>query len=120
MSTIDFDDIIYEDFAEAAERLATELKQKDVCQFAKSFNLLLNLINFLFCFFFSFFGQKCDYVIALTHMRLPNDMILAEESSQVDLILGGHDHDVRYENVSREYCLCLSSLAKFIIFVVGQ
>ncbi|KAF9532356.1 Metallo-dependent phosphatase-like protein [Crepidotus variabilis] len=54
-------------------------------------------------------GQhKCDLIIALTHSRVPNDIILAKElfaltpSSQskkpitgqhgVDMILGGHDH----------------------------
>ncbi|CAN8073377.1 unnamed protein product [Agarophyton chilense] len=33
----------------------------------------------------------CDFVIALTHMRNPDDFLLAESSS-VDLVLGGHDH----------------------------
>lgn len=29
----------------------------------------------------------------MTHMRLPNDELLAEEAGDViDLILGGHDH----------------------------
>ena len=36
--------------------------------------------------------HKCDLIIALTHMRLPNDEILAEEVPEIDLILGGHDH----------------------------
>jgi 5'-nucleotidase len=31
-------------------------------------------------------------VIALTHMRTPNDIRLAENVPEVDLILGGHDH----------------------------
>lgn len=35
----------------------------------------------------------CDLVIALTHMRLPNDVLAAESFHFVDLILGGHDHD---------------------------
>ncbi|OQR69207.1 5' nucleotidase-like [Tropilaelaps mercedesae] len=34
----------------------------------------------------------CDYVIALTHMRYPNDCRLAENVDEIDLILGGHDH----------------------------
>ncbi|KAJ1964450.1 hypothetical protein IWQ62_002929 [Dispira parvispora] len=34
-----------------------------------------------------------DLVVALTHMRLPNDIKLAREcADQVDLVLGGHDH----------------------------
>lgn len=36
--------------------------------------------------------QGCDYVIALTHMRTPNDIRLAENVDGIDLILGGHDH----------------------------
>lgn len=38
------------------------------------------------------FFQGCDYVIALTHMRTPNDIRLAENVDEIDLILGGHDH----------------------------
>ena len=36
--------------------------------------------------------QGCEIVIALTHMRTPNDIRLAENSPDIDLILGGHDH----------------------------
>lgn len=39
-----------------------------------------------------FFFKGCDYVIALTHMRTPNDIRLAENVDEIDLILGGHDH----------------------------
>lgn len=31
-------------------------------------------------------------MIALTHLRLPNDRRLAKEAKGVDLYLGGHDH----------------------------
>lgn len=31
-------------------------------------------------------------MIALTHMRTPNDKKLAESVEEIDLILGGHDH----------------------------
>merc|ERR1711963_1068566 len=36
--------------------------------------------------------QGAEIVIALTHMRAPNDELLAHEVPEVDLILGGHDH----------------------------
>ena len=36
--------------------------------------------------------QKCDLVIALTHMMKYNDKHLAENVKGIDLILGGHDH----------------------------
>lgn len=36
--------------------------------------------------------QKCDFVIALTHIRTNNDKKLAELVEGVDIFLGGHDH----------------------------
>ncbi|KAF7727302.1 hypothetical protein EC973_007818 [Apophysomyces ossiformis] len=37
--------------------------------------------------------HKVDLVIALTHMRVPNDVKLAKNClDEVDLVLGGHDH----------------------------
>ena len=41
-------------------------------------------------------------MIAVTHMRWPNDIRLAEEVSDVDLILGGHDHGYKVQNVDGE------------------
>ncbi len=38
---------------------------------------------------FLFANAGADAVIALTHMRVPNDVRLAEEVSGIDLILGG-------------------------------
>jgi len=49
-------------------------------------------------------------VIALTHMRWPNHILLAERVSEIDLILGGHDHDFTVKNV----CVTCS----FVIFVM--
>lgn len=40
-------------------------------------------------------------VLALTHMRLPNDERLADEATGVDLILGGHDHSIVYTPARR-------------------
>lgn len=36
-------------------------------------------------------------MIALTHMRAPNDRRLAKEVAEIDLICGGHDHDYLVE-----------------------
>jgi len=33
-----------------------------------------------------------DLVIALTHMRQPNDILLAQQVPEIDAVLGGHDH----------------------------
>ena len=38
------------------------------------------------------FIQGCDLIVALTHMRDPNDLRLAQEVPEIHLILGGHDH----------------------------
>lgn len=38
--------------------------------------------------------HDCDIVIALTHMRVPNDRFLGKSVPGLDLILGGHDHIV--------------------------
>ena len=44
--------------------------------------------------------QDCDLVVAVTHMRWHNDRRLAEEVPEINLILGGHDHDYQTEVVS--------------------
>ena len=40
-------------------------------------------------------------MIALTHMRNPNDVKLAENVDEIDLILGGHDHIYDVKQVSK-------------------
>lgn len=57
-------DIIYLDFVQEGRRLAQELHTSGV-----------------------------DLVIAMTHMRGPNDEILAAEVPEIQIVLGGHDHD---------------------------
>jgi len=61
-------ELVYEDFCQAASREAKQLR-----------------------------AEGCDLVVALTHMRLNNELLLAERCSEVDLILGGHDHLSRAE-----------------------
>ena len=60
---LDEDDFLYEDFIESAKKWNQKLRD-----------------------------QGCELVIALTHMRMPNDKKLAEAVPELDLILGGHDH----------------------------
>ncbi|KAL3446636.1 Metallo-dependent phosphatase-like protein [Aspergillus insuetus] len=42
--------------------------------------------------------ERCDVVIGLTHMRLPEDLAVAAATAsgdcRIDLLLGGHDHEV--------------------------
>jgi len=63
LNMISLDELDYEDYVEVANVLVKELQD-----------------------------DNCDIIIALTHMREPNDIRLAREVDGIDLILGGHDH----------------------------
>merc|ERR1719189_2548352 len=63
LSTINPEEVTYTDYVESGNALAKELR-----------------------------GKGCQFIIALTHMRTPNDIRLAENTTEIDLILGGHDH----------------------------
>jgi 5'-nucleotidase/UDP-sugar diphosphatase len=39
------------------------------------------------------FAGKTDAIIALSHLGLPGDTALAEALPEIDLVLGGHEHD---------------------------
>ncbi|XP_034243359.1 trifunctional nucleotide phosphoesterase protein YfkN isoform X2 [Thrips palmi] len=76
IATINIEEITFIDFVEAGRRLGSQLKQ-----------------------------EGCDYVIALTHMRTPNDKKLAENVDEIDLILGGHDHVYEILQVNGRYVI---------------
>lgn len=63
LSAVSPEDLRYEDFVACGRRLATELRD-----------------------------DGCEVVLALTHMREPNDERLAREAPEFDAVLGGHDH----------------------------
>ena len=86
LAAINPNEVIYTDFVESANTLAADLKD----------------------------NQNCDIVIALTHMRQPNDIKLAENSPRVDLILGGHDPDVQNIKVSEFNVLKSCEISKII------
>jgi 5'-nucleotidase len=52
-------------------------------------------------------AQGCELIIALTHMREPNDLKLAEKTTKglIDLILGGHDHYYNHEVCNQTHVL---------------
>ncbi|XP_067652872.1 mannosylglucosyl-3-phosphoglycerate phosphatase-like [Haliotis asinina] len=75
LATLDPEDVTYLDFVTEGQRLANLLKKE----------------------------QGCEMVIALTHMRWPNDQRLAEMVPDIDIILGGHDHDYGVEMVNNKY-----------------
>ena len=70
------EDVVFTDFVEVALELVKELKQ-----------------------------QGCQLLIALTHMRIPNDVRLAKEVQELDLVLGGHDHHYEKRQVGRTIVL---------------
>uniref|UniRef100_T1ISA7 5'-Nucleotidase C-terminal domain-containing protein n=1 Tax=Strigamia maritima TaxID=126957 RepID=T1ISA7_STRMM len=76
LATIDPSEVTYSDFVTEGRKLARLLKDKGV-----------------------------DYVIALTHMRTPNDTRLAENVDEIDLILGGHDHVYEVKQVNGKYII---------------
>ncbi|KAJ8926041.1 hypothetical protein NQ315_009896 [Exocentrus adspersus] len=76
LSTINPEETTFLNFVEAGQKLAAQLKQ-----------------------------EGCDYVIALTHMRTPNDVKLAENCDDIDLILGGHDHVYEIRQVNGKYII---------------
>ncbi|XP_044745573.1 mannosylglucosyl-3-phosphoglycerate phosphatase isoform X2 [Coccinella septempunctata] len=76
LATINPDETTFFDFCEAGQKLANQLKE-----------------------------EGCDYIIALTHMRTPNDIKLAENCDQIDLILGGHDHVFEVLHVNGKYII---------------
>ena len=45
-------------------------------------------------------SQGADLIIALTHMRMPNDEQLLRSDADIDIILGGHDHHYEMREVS--------------------
>ncbi|XP_039298682.1 trifunctional nucleotide phosphoesterase protein YfkN isoform X3 [Nilaparvata lugens] len=76
LATINPDEVTFLDFVDVGNKLGDKLKQ-----------------------------EGCDYVIALTHMRMPNDIRLAENSTHIDLILGGHDHNYDVRKVNDRYII---------------
>eukprot|EP01103_Thecamoeba_quadrilineata_P000643 TRINITY_DN10556_c0_g1_i1.p1 TRINITY_DN10556_c0_g1~~TRINITY_DN10556_c0_g1_i1.p1 ORF type:complete len:529 (+),score=99.65 TRINITY_DN10556_c0_g1_i1:24-1610(+) len=53
----------YKDFIETGDKIAKELR-----------------------------NEGAQIIVALTHMRVPNDQSLGKATKEIDLILGGHDH----------------------------
>ncbi|XP_005099801.1 mannosylglucosyl-3-phosphoglycerate phosphatase [Aplysia californica] len=76
LSTLDPEDMTFIDFVEAGRNLGGILRR-----------------------------MGAQLVIALTHMRVPNDTRLAEEVGEIDIILGGHDHDYEIVKVKNKYII---------------
>ena len=84
LSCVNTDDLDYRDFVVEGKRLSKELKK-----------------------------QGAELVIALTHMRLPNDITLAKEVEDIDIILAGHDHHYEIKKIEPYGTLILKSGTDF-------
>ncbi|CAL4062120.1 unnamed protein product, partial [Meganyctiphanes norvegica] len=76
LATINPDEVTFHDYVDKGRELATQLR-----------------------------NEGCEYIIALTHMRTPNDTRLAENVDEIDLILGGHDHEYELKKVNDKIIL---------------
>jgi 2',3'-cyclic-nucleotide 2'-phosphodiesterase (5'-nucleotidase family) len=47
--------------------------------------------------------DSCDVVVALTHLNLADDKRLADSLPQLAVILGGHEHDMKFEKQNGVY-----------------
>jgi len=75
LGSVDKSNILYENYIDAAKRICNK----------------------------TFIDEDVDFSIALTHMRNNNDICLANCTDiNLDLILGGHDHDPYYFDKSKE------------------
>ena len=43
--------------------------------------------------------DSCDYIVAITHQLLKDDILLAQKLPGLAMILGGHEHDMQYRQV---------------------
>eukprot|EP00908_Phaeocystis_cordata_P013571 Transcript_24638.p1 GENE.Transcript_24638~~Transcript_24638.p1 ORF type:complete len:601 (+),score=299.50 Transcript_24638:121-1923(+) len=76
LATISMDEVRYVDFVDEGRRLARQLK-----------------------------AQGAQLVIALSHMRQPNDERLVAEATEIDLVLGGHDHHYETKQIAGRWLL---------------
>lgn len=47
--------------------------------------------------------ETCDAVIAITHLEVKEDSILAARLPDLDLIMGGHEHDMQFKKVGNVF-----------------
>ena len=84
MGCLDEEDVAFEDFVACGRRLAQQLRSE----------------------------RGCDVVVALTHMRQPNDLRLARECRDcIDLVLGGQWRATTRRDAFRRLSTRMSFLA---------
>ncbi|KAJ6669886.1 hypothetical protein lerEdw1_000435 [Lerista edwardsae] len=71
LGTINKSNLNYIDYVKVAKQLCVELK-----------------------------AEGAEFIIAMTHMKWANDTRLAQSTEEIDLVLGGHDHDYGIKKVN--------------------
>lgn len=71
LGTINKSNVNYIDYVKVAKQLCVELK-----------------------------AEGAEFIIAMTHMKWANDTRLAQSTEEIDLVLGGHDHDYGIKKVN--------------------
>ncbi|KAK9456784.1 Metallo-dependent phosphatase-like protein [Dipodascopsis uninucleata] len=86
-------DLEYRPFTEVGLELATKLRNED----------------------------NCDMIVAVTHMREPNDLRLAKElpPGTIDLVLGGHDHFYSHKIANGVDVLCSGTDFRDLSYIEG-
>ncbi|GMH44822.1 hypothetical protein BSKO_12774 [Bryopsis sp. KO-2023] len=84
LTTVEEDDVDFLDFVTEGRRIAQELRK-----------------------------EGAELVIALTHMRAPNDIKLLKNVQEIDIVMGGHDHGYQVEYVEPHGNLLVKSGTDF-------
>lgn len=85
LATVDPNDVVVQDFCEVGKELSVYLRNE----------------------------EGCHLIIALTHMRWPNDRLLLKNVPTIDMVLGGHDHDFKVELAENKQRLLIKSGTDF-------
>lgn len=67
------------------------IHQKDYVHYSDPLQTAIKLYNQI--------KDSCDAVVAITHQAMEEDIKLAQQIPGLALILGGHEHDMRYQKV---------------------
>ena len=59
-------------------------------------------------------GQGCNLIVALTHLGFDSDREIARKVAGIDIIIGGHDHEVIFRKVGKTYILHAGARGRYV------
>ncbi|MDJ1496704.1 5'-nucleotidase C-terminal domain-containing protein [Cytophagaceae bacterium DM2B3-1] len=87
--------------------LVIDSNPKDFVQYdARYFNIARRLADSL--------ESHCDYLVAITHLNIADDLELSKQVPGLRLIMGGHDHDHMYHQVGESFVAKADANAKTV------